>query len=378
MCSGLCQGRCEGTCEGGCDGDPNLPVPECAAGTQCRGECAGDYTSPVCHGPLTPNPCGLAAECAADCASVGALGVACEPATTWFMPRASLDATLKTALEEALAELVTVHEVEAPAIAQQAERIAAELQGTAASSGEPLRTAQALVRVRAAGEMLEAIASGTRSVVEAAGPPRDTPGPSLPGAECNAVSASGRDGLIDDFEDGNSQVLVRDGRNGVWHVFQDGSEGADISMTDPPVPDSGGANGSRRAMHLSGSGFQDWGAGVGLELRSGVLPYDASAHQGIRFWARGTPSLRLVFVQQDLATGDTCAACSGGSSECANFYGASAVLSDDWTEFTVPWSALSQSFAGSTAFGADQLLMIKFEAPPADRFEFWLDDVSFY
>jgi hypothetical protein len=378
MCSGLCQGRCEGSCEGGCDGDPNQPVAECGAGTSCRGSCAGDVASPVCHDTLTPNPCSLGADCAADCVSIGNLGVACEPATAWLMPRVGLDAMLKATLEQSLSELVTVHEVEAAAIGEQAQRIAEQLQGTAATSGEPLRTAQALVSVRAAGEMLQAITNGTRAVVEAAGQPRDTPGPAAPSAECNPIAASGRDGLIDDFEDGNGQISLRDGRNGVWHVFHDSSEGGDISLEEPPLPDDGGVNGSIHAMHVSGSGFLDWGAGVGLELRGRVLPYDVSAHQGIRFWARGEPSLRLVFVQQDLATGYACSTCSVGSSECGIFYGTEVTLTPDWSEFTIPWSALSQYAAGSTRFGVDRLLMIKFEAPPTARFEFWLDDVSFY
>jgi hypothetical protein len=85
-----------------------------------------------------------------------------------------------------------------------------------------------------------------------------------------------------------------------------------------------------------------------------------------------------VFVQQNLATGYACAECSAGSSECGIFYGTNVTLSADWTEHTIPWSMLSQFAAGGTPFGPDQLLMIKFEAPAADRFEFWLDDVSFY
>ncbi|HTV17257.1 MAG TPA: hypothetical protein VMG12_01260, partial [Polyangiaceae bacterium] len=331
MCSGLCQGRCEGTCEGSCEGDPNLPVPECAAGTQCRGGCAGDYTSPVCHSPLTSSPCSLSDDCAADCVSIGNLGVACEPATAWFMPRTGLDETLRQALEQALAELVTVRDVEAPAVAEQAQRIADELQGTAATSGDPLRTAQAAVRVRAAGAMLEAITNSTGSVVDAVGEPRDTPGPAIPSADCTATVGSGRDGLIDDFEDNNSQISVRDGRNGFWHIVRDGSADAQISPDEPPLPESNGLNSSRGAMHVTGSGFTDWGAGLSMELRSTVLPFDASAYQGIRFWARGEPSLRLVLLQQNLATGDRCTTCPQSSSECGIFYGTQIALTSDWT-----------------------------------------------
>lgn len=378
LCDGLCQGRCDGTCEGTCAGDPNLPVPECSAGAQCRGGCAGDFVSPVCHGPLTANPCNLDADCAADCASIGNLGVACEPADSWLMPRVGLDATLKEALEQGLPELVTAREVEVPAIAAEAQRIAEQLQATATTSGEPIRTAQALLRVRAAGEMLEAITDATRRVVEAVGPARDTPGPSTPPRDCTASAGSGRDGLIDDFEDGNTQIRTSDGRDGYWHIVRDNSADAQLSLSEPPIPESGGANDSRRAMHLTGSGFVEWGAGFSLELRGGGLPYNASAYQGIRFWARGTPSLRLVFVQQNLATGGGCGTCPEGSSECTLFYGTQASLGAEWTQFEVPWNTLSQAAAGSTRFAPDQLMLIKFEAPAAERFEFWLDDVSFY
>jgi hypothetical protein len=109
------------------------------------------------------------------------------------------------------------------------------------------------------------------------------------------------------------------------------------------------------------------------------LPYDASAYVGLKFWARGAQPLRLIVIQQDLATGGACTTCSSADSDdCGLFYGAQVSLTDTWTQYTVPWGALSQSAAGSTAFAPDQLMLLKFEAPPAEQFEFWLDDVSFY
>lgn len=385
LCNGLCQGRCEGTCEGTCDGDPNQAVPECGAGAQCRGGCAGDYTSPVCHGLLTPNRCDLDAACAEDCVSIGNLGVACEPATSWLMPQAGLDEALRTALEGALAELVTVRQVEAPALLLQAQRIAEALQATATSSNEPLRSAQALARVRATSTLIEAAAGGAVDVLDAAGPPRDTPGPSTPNLDCTPRVASGTPARIDDLEDGNSQVLLDDGRDGSWHVVRDGTAEAQLSLSEPPLPEGGGANGSSQALHVSGSGFTDWGAGLSLELRRQGLPYDASTFEGIKFWARGTPSLRVVFVQQNLSTGHACTTCPSGSAECGLFYGTTLPLTADWTEFTIPWSMLGQLSTntarpetGATPFAPDELMLIKFEAPAPERFEFWLDDVSFY
>jgi hypothetical protein len=377
-CVGLCQGRCEGSCQGSCDGDPNLPAPVCAAGSLCRGGCAGDYQSPVCNSPLSESSCALDAECAADCRAIGHIGVACEPSTSWLLPRAGVDAARGASIGEAIADLLPVRDVQGAAMLEEARRLADNLSAGAASSGDPIGSANALVRVRAAVDLLNAATSGAIDVVDAAGTPRDTPGAGTPNVDCNRARASGTTPLIDDFEDGNTQILVSDSRNGYWHIVRDNSPSGQLSLDEPPVPESGGANDSERAMHLAGSGYTEWGAGFSVDLRSESLPYDASAHTGLKFWARGTTSLRLVFVQQNLATGHSCATCPTSSSDCGLFYGSQVTLTDDWTEFTVPWTALTQAAAGATRFAPDQLMLIKLEAPAAERFEFWLDDVSFF
>ena len=175
-CTGLCQGRCEGTCQGHCDGDPNLPVAACTENSQCRGGCAGSYEAPVCNSPLTDSPCGLDAECAADCRGIGAIGVACEPAVSWVLPKNGVAPAIRTAIARALGELIPVRDVEAPALLQEASRIAERLQATAGTSGDALGAANALQRVRAAADLLDAAGSGAVDVVDAAGEPRDTAG----------------------------------------------------------------------------------------------------------------------------------------------------------------------------------------------------------
>ena len=378
-CTGLCQGRCEGTCQGHCDGDPNLPVAACTENSQCRGGCAGTYEAPVCNSPLTDSPCGLDAECAADCRGIGAIGVACEPAVSWVLPKNGLAPAARTAIARALGELIPVRDVEAPALLQEAGRVAERLQATAATSGDALGAANALLRVRAAAALLDAAGSGAVDVVESAGEPRDTPGGANPGVECTPTQAGGSRPLIDDFEDGNSQILTDEGRNGSWHLVRDNSVSGQLSLDEPPVPYNEGANQSSHAMHLSGSNFTEWGAGLSVDLRQQSLPYDASAYVGLKFWARGAQPLRLILIQQDLATGGSCTTCSSAdSNDCGLFYGAQVSLTENWTQYTVPWGALSQSAAGSTAFAPDQLMLLKFEVQAAEQFEFWLDDVSFY
>jgi hypothetical protein len=377
-CTGLCQGRCEGSCQGTCDGDPNLPVAACNAGTQCRGGCAGEYSSEVCQSVLLPSSCTLDADCAADCRAMGHINVACEPSRTWIQPAAGLDGARATTIAAALADLLPVRDVEGAAILEEATRIGQNLSDNTQSSGDSLGRANALIRVRTAVDRLRAATQAAGDVIEAAGDPRPTPGPAAPGGVCEPTHATGAAPLIDDFEDGNSQCLVNDGRDGSWHVLRDNSPDGQLSLQEPPVPESGGREPSARAMHVSGSNFTEWGAGVGLELRQQSLPYDASAHAGLKFWARGTGPVRVIFVQQDLASGTSCSSCGAPTPDCGQFYSTNVTLNGAWTEYTVPWAAVTQDPVGVTPFAPDQLTLIKFESPAAESFEFWLDDVSFY
>jgi hypothetical protein len=159
-------------------------------------------------------------------------------------------------------------------------------------------------------------------------------------------------------------------------VSSDGT--GQLTTADPPLPEAGGANRSTRALHLAGSGFSQWGAGLSLDLRSRPAPYDAAVYTGIDFWARGTGTLHVKFVQANLSLGATCSSCDAQSAECSNFYTADVAMSDVWTQFRLDWSTLTHAFRGGTPFGADQLLSVAFESPPADSFDLWLDDVAFH
>jgi hypothetical protein len=375
-CIGLCQGRCEGSCAGTCDGDPSLPVEACSLGTECRGGCAGEYSAPVCQSPLSETPCALEPDCAADCRAAGRINLSCEPSGAWVQPTLTIDAAAASRIGSALGALLPINDVEAATLLDEANALGQELSDAAmGGDGDRLASANALVRVRDAVDILRAAANGADAVLEAVGDPRPTPGPVGPGVDCTPAESSGTRPLIDDFEDGNSQALVQDGRDGYWHVIRDDS-GGQLSLQEPPVPESGGANDSSRAMHLVGSDFSEWGAGLSLDLRQGAPPYDASLQRGLSFWGRGSTPLRVIFVQQNLSTGYACSTCS--SEDCNQYYYADVPLTDTWAEHRLAWSNLVQSPVGVTPFDPNQLLLIKFEAPAAERFEFWLDDVGFY
>ena len=376
-CIGLCQGRCEGSCQGTCEGDPGLDPAPCSDGTQCRGGCAGQYEAPICMSPIADTPCALDAECAADCRATGRINVSCEPSSAWVQPTLTLDDAAANNIANALAALLPVDDVEGAALLDEANTLGQELSAMAMGNDDPLRSANALVRVRDAADLIAAATTGARAVLDAVGDPRPTPGVGGPALDCSPIESSGTRPVIDDFEDGNSQALVQDGRDGYWHVIRDDS-GGQLNLQEPPVPESGGANGSAKAMHVDGSGFSGWGAGLRLELRQGAAPYDAHLQNGLSFRARGTTPLRVIFIQQDLSTGYACSRCSAETSDCGQYYSAEVALTDTWADYRLDWDALVQSPVGSTPFGPDQLLTLEFEAAAADQFEFWLDDVRFH
>jgi hypothetical protein len=289
------------------------------------------------------------------------------------LPRAGLDGPLQERLAAALPALLAVRDVEGVVVLEEAAQLLARL------PTDPDVTAEALTKVDAARQLLSALIASASGVLDMLGPERNGPSgvaPPNPG-DCSAIAASGTAPLIDDFEDGDARGSANDGRSGSWHIIRDGT-GGQVSMNEPPQAELGGANASARAMHLSGSGFTVWGAGLALDLRQDSGPYDASVHQGIRFFARGTDRLRLSLVQQNLAPDHRCSTCDPQFFECGLFYGTEIVLGAAWTEYTVAWTTLGHEFQGGTAFGPDQLLTLLFKSTSPAAFDFWIDDVAFY
>lgn len=373
-CAGLCQGRCQGTCEGRCDGDPGAPAATCASGSQCVGGCAEGFEAPTCDGPIGSGACGLEPGCQGNCQVMATFKVQCETPTAWVLPKPGLDAAMSGRLVEALPLLVNVRDAKTLAVLDEATRLQERMR-TNPATPEAQQT-----EVDNARALLDALTSTTTSLLLAVGQERTAFGPGpvlLPPDVCEPVSATGISPLIDDFEDGDARVLLSDGRDGAWHAAHDGT--GEINLTEPPIPELGGANGSTRAMHLSGSGFTEWGAGLNIDLREAARPYDASVHQGVSFWARGVNRLRFTLIQANLSSGQqTCGEGCTLATECNLFYTTELTLSDVWTQLFVPWTLLSRDFQGGVAVGPEQLLSIRFEGPPSEAVDFWLDDVAFY
>lgn len=208
--------------------------------------------------------------------------------------------------------------------------------------------------------------------------------------------------MIDDFEDGDGLVLVVDGRNGGWWTAADATGGtlvpAQTSLTNmPPTPErlAEPRCGSHYAMRITGEGFTDWGAilGVGLAYgtrpngQPGTVPYDASARTGVDFWARvGDTSTNNVFFEvtdsNSEPDGGVCDVNGGIGTECYDHFGVNLTnLDTSWHHYHIPFSGLSQRNFGVKADGVvtSAVYNLAFAFLSAtDPFDFWVDDISFY
>jgi hypothetical protein len=216
--------------------------------------------------------------------------------------------------------------------------------------------------------------------------------PSLPAAGAPAAGAGGAllgdsgapvamRSLVDDMEAYVSSIPESDGRAGYWYTFNDGQGGTQQPAPNGPfLPDlvSGGFPGSTRARHTQGAGFSSYaGFGVDLNNRAGQREaYDASAYKGIVLWLRGSGQVRAMFPTR--ATAPTT---EGGdcTSSCNDSFGLNLTASEDWSEQTVPFSALQQlNTASALAFDPKALLGIAFSLQVGGNFDVWVDEIGFY
>jgi len=179
--------------------------------------------------------------------------------------------------------------------------------------------------------------------------------------------------LIDDLEDQDTSILPRDGRQGSWFAFDDGSGG---TRTEPMLtPTTRGT--SKSAICISGQGFTGWGGGVAFDLNNpgGTRQlYDASAYTGISFWARGlaTPFRAMVV---DEYSDPAPMLCSG----CYDHFQAPFTPTDDWKEYTLSWPQLKQQGFGDMQPNvcAADIFALQFQWSGSAPFELCLDDVAF-
>jgi hypothetical protein len=190
--------------------------------------------------------------------------------------------------------------------------------------------------------------------------------------------------LIDDAEDGGDHIAAHDGRDGHLYLYFDDATEIVRNPGDHGVgahPVAGGANGSRCALNLRGRLADRLHpfAGLGLNMKQPLAPYDASRYAGVSFMARRSAqtTTRVVVKFPDWNTEPP-----GGCSECYNYFHREIVLEERWTRYAVTFDSLEQypewGNPRPEKIDATRLYGIRFEVSSAGHpFDVWIDDVAF-
>jgi endoglucanase len=192
-------------------------------------------------------------------------------------------------------------------------------------------------------------------------------------------------GMISDGETGANQTNVVKGRGGYWYTFSDkegstvtpmpGAQGGTFAMT------AGGANGTKFAAKMSGTvgNAEIVYAGMGMNFVDPKGQYDSSAYKGISFWAKKGPGTGKVRLKvPDKSTDPDGKICT----ECFNDFGADLTLTDQWQQFTIPFSAFKQlkGWGSPHPDGVDPATLYGIQFQVNDKgqpFEIWVDEIQF-
>ncbi len=213
------------------------------------------------------------------------------------------------------------------------------------------------------------------------------------GLTSSAGAPSGSLELIDDFEDGDGVVIPMHGRNGPWYTFSDATVGGKLSPS-PFVVTALGTNAhddSTAGVHLTATGFTDWGAGVGADLvnmAAKKVAYDVSAYKGIHFYAKigagASAALKLlVTTTYSDPSGGICSDAmpyTVPSKRCSDHLYFPKTIKTTWATYDVLFSDLIQQGFGlpQTTLDPKSVYSIQFTMPAKlAAVDLWLDDVSF-
>lgn len=200
------------------------------------------------------------------------------------------------------------------------------------------------------------------------------------GAPCPASA------VFDDGEDNNNQVLVQEGRGGYWYTYVDDTG----STIDPPAGATGGIfsfaaggyKGSAYAARMKGniSNGSVVFAGMGANFTDPKGPYDASKYGGISFWAKRSPGTtpKVRFKIPDVATDPDGGVCSA----CYNDFGIELKLTEEWTQYIIPFTALKQERGWGAPhprlIDSSQIFAAQFQVNDKGKpYDIWVDDLAF-
>ncbi len=184
------------------------------------------------------------------------------------------------------------------------------------------------------------------------------------------------DCLVDDLEDGDGLLPETAGRVGQWYGYVNGGTIEPVGAPVLPEELTEPREGSQWAMHVSG--VVEGVALLGIDLeRDGDSygTYDASAYQGISFWAKNdladAQPLEIRVSQRETVNPNFAGTCSASCDPAA----INIVLgTSGWVPITIPWNALRD---GNAPFSPEALINVQV-LPREGAFDFWIDDVSFF
>jgi endoglucanase len=230
----------------------------------------------------------------------------------------------------------------------------------------------------ALGAIVIVACSHTETGPAAAGPGGVAAQAVAPGKECPPQYT------IDDCEDATNQVKVQKGRNGYWYTFLD-KAGSTIS---PPanhtfIMSKGGVSGSmygaRVLGKISSTGDPLYG-GMGFNFTDPKSQFDASSFSGVSFYAKaGSNAVKAVRLKvPDVSTDPDGKMCT----ECFNDFGADLTLTDQWKQYTIPFSDMAQMEGWGAphpkSIDKSKLYAMQWQinSPGAD-YDLWIDNVAF-
>lgn len=177
------------------------------------------------------------------------------------------------------------------------------------------------------------------------------------------------DWLLDDFSDPSTFPLFR--------PYHDQTAGG--SMQPAPgesniAEDTGEEGGN--ALHASGSGYSNWGAGVGRKFDPPVACKGRST--GIRFRAKGNGPITIALPVSAIVPVEEGGSCTALEA-CNNSHETTLNLTPSFQSYEVMWSDLEQlpGWGLGASFDPKSVLEVLFAArPEAMPFDFWVDDIE--
>ena len=163
-----------------------------------------------------------------------------------------------------------------------------------------------------------------------------------------------------------------------WLVRVQGCDGERVARREPLAIASPGANGTSKAIHLSGSGLP----GIRCRLRAhDGLRTDTSAFQGITFWAKGTSgtsndiALQVAIPQTQAVAdlGDCTSKCYDHPSKRVGR--AHVELAQQYVQ---KFADLAQAGFGTPATYGGVVMALNWVSIEGPSLDFQVDEISFY